>query len=528
MKLAGNIGLAAALAIVVTGTAVAIAASWGGAYFLPGALAGTLAGVAALLRHRGRLRAAVAGLTVAVVAVSAALIAGLPAEPGPAVSLALAVLVGSVTRVEPLRAAAWIAAASLAVIAVGAFAHPGESGAFAVTMFGALAWAAGLLIGVGLRLLDARRLAAVEAVRRDERLTIARELHDVVAHYVTGIVVQAQAAQLVARRDPVKAGKTFADIEAAGAEALAAVRRVVGVLRDDAGDGADGWDVSVGQERIADLVWRFERIGPPVHLELPADEDRWPVEVAGAVHRVVQESLTNVARHAAHARSVTVVLSESEGTVMVRVADDGEGAPPPAHSGYGIVGMRERVEALGGTLSAGPAPGGGWQVQGTLPLPGHAVALLHRPSSAPSSGPLSSGASSSPSSGSASSGRSSASPPGSPSSGPPSVSPPESAPSGASSASPPGAPADGSSGSSGRSVESSGVVPPGSLGESMSVPSAGSSDELSAGLSAGSESGLSAGSTAEVPPGESAEGLRSGALGEWPGRSLPGSLPGSR
>ncbi|MFF5228157.1 sensor histidine kinase [Dactylosporangium sp. NPDC000521] len=377
MKFAGNIGLAAALATVVAGTAVAIAASWGGAYFLPGALAGTLVGVAALLRHRGRLRAAVAGLTVAVVAVCAAPIAGLPAEPGPAVSLALAVLLGSVARVEPLRVAAWIAASSLAVITVGAFTHPGESGAFAVTMFGALAWAAGLVAGVGLRLLDARRLAAVEEVRRDERLSIARELHDVVAHYVTGIVVQAQAAQLVARRDPVKAGKTFADIEAAGAEALAAVRRVVGVLRDDAGDGASGWDVSAGQERIADLVWRFERTGPPVHLELPADEDRWPVEVAGAVHRVVQESLTNVARHAAHARSVTVALSESDGTVMVRVADDGESAPPPVHSGYGIVGMRERVEALGGTLSAGPAPGGGWQVQGSLPLPGHATAPQH-------------------------------------------------------------------------------------------------------------------------------------------------------
>ncbi|GAA1555737.1 hypothetical protein GCM10009827_090660 [Dactylosporangium maewongense] len=494
MKLAGNIGLAAALAIVVAGTAVAIAASWGGAYFLPGALAGTLAGVAALLRHRGRLRAAVAGLTVAAVAVSAAPIAGLPAEPGPAVSLALAVLVGSVTRVGPLRVAAWIAAASLAVIAVGAFAHPGESGAFAVTMFGALAWAAGLLIGVGLRLLDARRLAAVDAVRRDERLTIARELHDVVAHYVTGIVVQAQAAQLMARRDPVKAGKTFVDIEAAGAEALAAVRRVVGVLRDDAGDGAGGWDVSAGQERIADLVWRFERTGPPVHLELPADEDQWPVEVAGAVHRVVQESLTNVARHAARARSVTVALSESEGTVMVRVADDGEGAPPPVHSGYGIVGMRERVEALGGTLSAGPAPGGGWQVQGTLPLPGHAVALLHRPSPASSSGPPSSGSSSVSSSGSPSSGSSSVSSSGSASSGTSSASPPGLPSPGAPSGSSPGAPAGESSGLSERPVESSGVVPPGSLGESPSGPSVGSSDGLSSGPSGGASPGSLPGS----------------------------------
>jgi signal transduction histidine kinase len=212
----------------------------------------------------------------------------------------------------------------------------------------------------------------VEAVRRDERLTMARELHDVVAHHVTGIVVQAQAGQLVARKNPAKAGESLAGIEAAGTEALAAVRRVVGVLREDkgesAGDGGQG--VSAGRDRIADLVWRFERIGPPVHLELPAHEDLWPAEVAGAVHRVVQESLTNVVRHAEHARAVTVALSEVDGTVTVLVADDGESAPIGVHGGYGIVGMRERVEALGGTLAAGPAPGGGWQVQGTLPLPG--------------------------------------------------------------------------------------------------------------------------------------------------------------
>lgn len=369
MRFAGNIGLAAALATLVAGTAVAIAGSWGGAYFLPGAVAGTLAGAAALLRGRVQpQRAAFGGLLVAAVAVLAAQLAGLPAEPGPAVSFALAVLIGSVSRVASPKVAGAVAAAGLAVVAVGALTYPSGSGAFAVILFGALAWAGGVLTGVTLRLLDARRAAAVEAVRRDERLTIARELHDVVAHHVTGIVVQAQAAQLVARRDPVRAGESLAGIEAAGAEALAAVRRVVGVLRAD--DDTSTWGVSPAPERIADLVERFERVGPPVHLELPAHEPHWPAEVTGAVHRVVQESLTNVARHATHARTVTVALSEVDGTVTVRVADDGAGGPPDVHSGYGIVGMRERVEALGGTLSAGPSPGGGWQVRGTLPLPG--------------------------------------------------------------------------------------------------------------------------------------------------------------
>ncbi|WP_327003354.1 histidine kinase dimerization/phosphoacceptor domain-containing protein [Dactylosporangium sp. NBC_01737] len=208
MRFVGNLGLAVALATVVAGTAVAIAASWGGAYFLPGAAAGILTSAAALLRSRGgRLRAALAGLAVAAAAVVVAQAAGLPAEPAPATALALAVLIGSVTRVAPVRTVAAVAAAGLAVVAAGAFTRPGWSGAFAVTVFGVLAWAGGVLTGGALRLLDARRLAAVEAVRRDERLTIARELHDVVAHHVTGIVVQAQAAQLVARKDPAKAGR---------------------------------------------------------------------------------------------------------------------------------------------------------------------------------------------------------------------------------------------------------------------------------------------------------------------------------
>ncbi|MEV0128686.1 histidine kinase [Dactylosporangium sp. NPDC050688] len=371
MRFVGNIGLAVVLATAVAGTAVAIAASWGGAYFLPGALAGTLAGAAALMRLRGRVRAAVAGLSVAAVAVVAAEVAELPAEPGPATAIALAVLVGSVTRVAPVRVVAAVAVAGLVVVAAGGltFTRSGSSGAFAVTTFGLLAWAGGVLTGGALRLLDARRLAAVAAVRRDERLTIARELHDVVAHHVTGIVVQAQAAQLVARKDPVKAGESFAGIEAAGAEALAAVRRVVGLLRDDDGADAGARAVSTGPERIADLVRRFEHVGPAVHLQLPPHEDRWPAEVTAAVHRIVQEALTNVARHAAHAGRVSVTLSEVDGVVTVLVTDDGEAGPPGVHSGYGIVGMRERVEALGGTLSAGPGPGGGWRVHGTLPLP---------------------------------------------------------------------------------------------------------------------------------------------------------------
>ncbi|WP_106399770.1 sensor histidine kinase [Actinocorallia populi] len=357
------LGLVFAAGLVFT--ASAISASWGGSAWVLDAVAGTAVAVLALVRERNRLVTAAAGLAVAAVAIAVSAAADLPREPGPVASLALAVLtVSAVRRLPPWQVCA-VAAAGAAVVAAGQLAaRPASTAVAGVAVFFAVTWLGAVVVGAVLRALDARARSTAERVRRAERLDLARELHDVVAHHITGMLVQAQAAQVVARRTPEKVPQTLAGIEAAGADALAAMRRAVGLLRDT----ADAAPSSPGPERLEELVERFARQGTPVELTLP-DDASWPPEVATTLYRIVQEALTNVARHAPQARSVAVAVGRDERSVAVEVVDD---APPPARphgrGGYGLVGMRERVEMLGGTLAAGPGPGGGWSVAAVLPL----------------------------------------------------------------------------------------------------------------------------------------------------------------
>jgi signal transduction histidine kinase len=357
--------------IVLAATAAALAASWGGAYWLPGLAAGSAVGVAALLRRRAPLTTAAAGLVVAAVAVLVARLAALPVEPQPGLALGLAVLVGGAVRRLEARAAASVAGAGLAVLAAGpllsAHASSGGSsgGATVVAVVDVLAWVAGAGGGLWLKLVRQQRQELADGVRREERLALARELHDVVAHHVTGIVVQAQAARVVARRSPERLEGSIAGIEEAGSDALAAMRRIVGLLRDT----ADAAPASGGPERLEALVRRFEDgEARAVHLRLPDVTTAWPPEVTSTVYRIVQESLTNVSRHAAQAGTVSVSVSQSPADVTVSVTDDA-----PAHArrrrvdGFGLIGMRERVEALGGELHAGPQDPHGWTVVARLP-----------------------------------------------------------------------------------------------------------------------------------------------------------------
>jgi signal transduction histidine kinase len=358
-------GLTAVLALVLVFQAVGIASTWGGGYWWFDAAAGSVVCAIALVRRRGRAAAAAAGLAVAAVSVLVSWLAGLPSEPGPAMALALAVLIGSAVRELPARSACAVAAGGLAVIAASLLTQLGSTSGMPVVVLNSLTWLGGVAGGLGPRLLDARRRAVAEGVRRDERTRLAREMHDVVAHHVTGIVVEAQAGQLDAPGRPEQARASFAAIEGAGSEALTAMRRVVGLLRD--ADGAA--PTAPGPERLTALVGRFrERGGPAVELRLSEDEGTWPPEVAATVYRVVQESLTNVARHAAHAGTVTVDVARDGEEVTVEVADDSPGPSHRRRGGYGLVGMRERVEALRGTLDTGPRPGGGWSVRAVLPL----------------------------------------------------------------------------------------------------------------------------------------------------------------
>ncbi|WP_436527479.1 sensor histidine kinase [Actinoplanes sp. HUAS TT8] len=355
--------LATALVFAVALTAAAIATSWGGWYWLFGAAMGLCLGAIALARRRAPIAAATLGLVLAMASALIARLAGLPREPGPAGILALAVLVGMVVRRSSYsKAVAVVAGALTVVLLVFLAGQPVGGQVNLVAALNAIGWAGAIATGLALRLADRTKKETAEKVRRDVRLELARELHDVAAHHLTGLIVQAQSARILARKRPDELDGSLEAVESAGADALDAMRRVVGLLRDS--DDA----LAAPPEQVRELVRQFERHGPTVRLDLPADPMPWPPEVAGTVQRVVQESLTNIARHAPQASEVAVTVRRDEEDVHVRITDDGPQATRPGRrGGYGLVGMRERVEALGGTFRAGPHDGAGWVVAATLP-----------------------------------------------------------------------------------------------------------------------------------------------------------------
>jgi signal transduction histidine kinase len=351
-------GVALVLGGALALQAAALAVTWGGASWVFGLCVGAMVCGLALIRHRHRGAAVLGAYGVAAVAIVAARLAELPAEPGPAAALSLAVLTGSAVRRLRLRVVAVVLAAGSVVVVAGVLAtRPPVSGADPVTTFHLITWCGAVGVGAALRIRAVRREAVAARVRRQERLDLARELHDVAAHHLTGLVLQAQGARLVAGRHPDRLDGALNDIETAGADALTAMRRVVGLLRT-------GAEVPLAHNDLTRLVDGFE--GPPVTLRLPDGERDWPPEVSGTLYRVVRESLTNVARHAPQARSVSVDVTRDRTGVTVEVRDDGPPVRHPGSGGFGLLGMRERVEAVGGTLHAGPADPG-WCVRAHLP-----------------------------------------------------------------------------------------------------------------------------------------------------------------
>ncbi|MFD9719262.1 sensor histidine kinase [Streptomyces sp. NPDC059076] len=357
-------GLGVTFLAVIAVQAMAIAQTWGALFWVPGAVAATVVCALALIRHRERTWTSVAGLVVAALAVLVPLLPGtrLPAGLGPSMALGLAVLVASAIRALPAVRAGAVAGGGVLVVVAQFAARPMS----AVPAIAAATLLAALGVGLWLRSHDGRARAIAERVRRAERLELARELHDVVAHHITGMLIQAQAAQIVARRSPEKVSDSLTEIEAAGSEAMAAMRRVVGLLRDS----SDAAPASPGPEGLGALVERFSSQGPKVHLSVPEDT-HWPPEVTSTVYRIVQEALTNVLRHARHAGSVEITVGRDAETVTVEVVDDApsHSSRPHQYGGFGLIGMRERVETLGGSLCAGPLPGPGWFVRAALPVP---------------------------------------------------------------------------------------------------------------------------------------------------------------
>jgi signal transduction histidine kinase len=210
-------------------------------------------------------------------------------------------------------------------------------------------------------------LAAGLAVA-DERARIARELHDVVAHTVSVVVVQAGAGRRVAERDPQRGAEVLAAIEASGREAMAELRRLVGVLRDD-GHPAGARAPLPTLDEVPELVERLATTGVPVTLTMVGDRRPLPSGVEVSAYRIVQEALTNVLRHAGPVTRVEVTVAYGPDALAVRVRDDGRGAAAPSsNDGSGLIGMRERAALFGGRLAAGAHPEGGFEVRARLPV----------------------------------------------------------------------------------------------------------------------------------------------------------------
>ncbi|MEV1062777.1 histidine kinase [Streptomyces sp. NPDC050263] len=220
------------------------------------------------------------------------------------------------------------------------------------------------------RLLATRRLAGAEETRRragdTERRRLARELHDVSAHHLTSVVITADAARRLGDRKPELTAEALSFAERTGTETLTALRRLVGLLHD-----VDRPDPRPMTARIEELIAGFGRLGRPIDAVLPAD---LAGPAAEAVHGIVREALTNALRHAPGSAARVSVL-RGEGVLELSVdnapprgaARDGVGGVDGLGSGRGVAGMKERAAAVGGELTAGPAPGGGWRVRATLP-----------------------------------------------------------------------------------------------------------------------------------------------------------------
>ncbi|MEV5985264.1 histidine kinase [Streptomyces sp. NPDC052051] len=276
------------------------------------------------------------------------------AHPGrPATAAAWTLAICADTLLLPLRSRSW---------------STFVAGGYALTV----ALAVCVTIGCAIRALEARRERTVREVRQAERLALARDLHDLIAHHMTDIIVQANAALTIHSAAPDKVEPILHNIARSGTETLESMRRLVRVLREDNHTALRPSDLLT---ELADLVsahssGTHDEGAARLEATAAARTARLSPEVEVSVHRLVQEALTNVRRHAPGTRTVVHLDAEPDWlrvTVTNTPPSRASALPTGGRGGFGLLGLQERVEALDGTLHAGPLPGGGWQVRATLP-----------------------------------------------------------------------------------------------------------------------------------------------------------------
>lgn len=326
--------------------------------------------VLAMPTLKATIVAEAACVSIAFTALCQALPKGLDNTFGTVEIIVLAWLVARVLiELPPRRSAPLVPLLSIAIIVLPTRCYTLERPLLEVVVgLTAVAVLLVILLGLYLRLQDQRRADGHEMARQVQRLTYARDLHDFVAHHVTAIVAQAQAVRYTTaagqQPTPEALDKMLAGIEKAGSQALASMRGMITVLRDDE-------PIPVRKplgEVVSEATGSF--VGPPIATQVDdvLAATYLAPHVLDAVHHVVQESLTNVLRHAADTSRVEVVahtLPDDKLEIVVR--NDGTAKAGSSGGGFGLVGLAERVEDAGGSLSSGPTEDG-WQVAATLPL----------------------------------------------------------------------------------------------------------------------------------------------------------------
>lgn len=215
---------------------------------------------------------------------------------------------------------------------------------------------------------EAEREERARRAVTDERARIAREMHDVIAHSLAVIVSQAQGGQYAARTDPERAIAVLATIADAGRQALADMRGLVGVLRtDDTLDGEDGWAPQPTLRDLPALLDRVRGAGLPVQYRGSGTVRPLGPAAELALYRVVQEALTNTLKHAGPDAQAAVWFIWTDDSLALTVSDNGHSFTPRNDGGHGLIGMRERLAAVGGSVVAGLEPGGGFVVRAQMP-----------------------------------------------------------------------------------------------------------------------------------------------------------------
>ena len=320
---------------------------------------------------------------VPVAAVFGGLLAGLAfaaADYPPALTPAVLLPIYTAATILPERRSRLLLAGAVVVGAVGATLSPGPTDVGVPALI-VCAWLLGNYVGSRRayttelehrnELLEQAQVELAQRAVNDERLRIARELHDVVAHTMSVVAVHAGTGRMVAEENPAAAREALATIESATRSALAEMRRLLGVVRGSNSESSSALTPAPGLRNLDSLVADVVKSGVAVEVRVEGSRPDVPAGVDLSAYRIVQEALTNVLKHAGRAKA-TVAVRYREDELTIEVHNDGGGvhraALATAGGGNGLAGMRERVAMFDGELSAGPLPSGGYRVVARLPF----------------------------------------------------------------------------------------------------------------------------------------------------------------